>query len=132
MSKSKSKTPPATCLSCGKGLTKKDRYCRRCGRANLAFAKKSAGNVVPITAGRRSHRCWNGCPPGKRGAKFCVACGEAYAMTYSEHVAKAFPSALSSADPVVRAIANEADPSLRDFLWKAAHPVITKGGGAAC
>lgn len=104
------------CTGCGKGLKKKAEVCPSCHRptdrsgntvagkvyASAGVLYKTVGsNVVPIGSAVRSGirksspqpSCWNGCPPGARGARFCGGCGEQYGIGYAGHVDRAVKSA---------------------------------------
>jgi predicted amidophosphoribosyltransferase len=101
------KSARAFCRGCGSGLKRKDALCPSCGRvrgtagpgsekvftSGGVLYKAAGANVVPIgsalrKAARQSNgrpRCWNQCPPGRPGQRYCAGCGERYGITWPQH-----------------------------------------------
>jgi hypothetical protein len=143
--KKKGKKRGALCLTCGLRMKRKQVVCDR-GHVRPAAAAKArtaaitkgySGNVVPLGKAGARRTCWNGHPRGKRGATFCVQCGEPYGISYGDHfgieAAKAARAltAPKTAAQYMELIKRESNPEVREFLWKSAHPEVYGNGGAA-
>lgn len=116
------------CPGCGKKLGKRATSCSRCGRLGgpgalrstksaLAYLAKAARGAVA-----QCGSCSHSQPPGSR---YCSACGQVMPGALGLVSKSGYDARLS--DQFRRTVS----PGEREVLWKAMHPDITKGGGAA-